>query len=62
MKRIRCEGCGQKVLERALTRATWVKSDAGAPLWCADCVLSDPPSKELLRDLNPSAEPEPHPL
>ena len=59
MKRIRCEGCGQKVLEKALTRATWIQSTAGAPLWCADCVLSDPPPRELVRNLSPSAEPEP---
>jgi hypothetical protein len=62
MKRIRCEGCGQKVLEKALTRATWIKSNTGAPRWCADCVLRDPPPRELLRDLNPSAGPEPRRL
>ena len=54
MKKTRCEGCGQKVLERALTRATWIKSKE-APRWCADCVLRDPPSRELIRDLNSSA-------
>ena len=59
MKKTRCEGCGQKVLEKALRRATWIKSTAGAPLWCADCVLSDPPPRELLRDLNLSAGTEP---
>ena len=61
MRRVKCEGCGLKVLERALTRATWIESTApsGAPRWCADCVLSDPPPREIIRDLSPSAEPEP---
>jgi hypothetical protein len=59
MKKIRCEGCGQKVLERALTRAAWIKSDAGAPLWCADCVFSDPPPRAQILDHNPAAEPAP---
>lgn len=57
MKRIRCEGCGQKVLEKALTRAIWIKSSGGAPRWCADCVLSDPPPRELIQR-PPSARPE----
>ena len=43
MKRSRCEGCGQKVLERALTLATWIHSKGGPPQWCADCVFLDPP-------------------
>jgi hypothetical protein len=51
MKRIRCEGCGQKVLEKALTRATWIKSAVGAPRWCADCVLADPPPRSMVVDL-----------
>ena len=59
-RKVAAKDAGRRFLDQALTKTTWIKSSAGgARRWCADCVLRDPPPRELLQDPSLSARPEP---